>query len=493
MHKLFITATLACAAQFAHAAEAGKIIFVTGVALAGERAAVEGARVEEGQMLSTGADGYMYVKTADNGLFILRPQTRARIVTYQIDKQNPTNTRVKFELLSGTARSKSGDAVKQARQNFRFNTPVAAIGVRGTDFTVTTDNDTSRVSVFSGGVVVSGFVGSCRPDGAGPCEGGASRELSAAQRGQLVQVTRGQAAPQVLEAGGQSPDQAAPPRPDEPLTKKDADQPKVNVEVAKNIGLNTAIDKVVNPGPAEPTNPPVELPDVETPVVVVPVPETPVTPGPAPTPAPVPETPVPVPVPVPETPVPVPETPVSPPPLVGVPNPAERFAIWGRWQPVNGDAAPFDFAAQEAKNERIALNGYFALFRTPGKEYVAPNNGSVGFSLRSSEAYVMTEYGNGIIVTAPATLSNGALNVDFGKRSFNTNMDLTTRSDIVKLRGDGTVSSDGRLLGDAAGRRGYLNIQGLLTNERGSSSTAATIFDGRIDDRRTVNGGATWR
>jgi len=196
---------------------------------------------------------------------------------------------------------------------------------------------------------------------------------------------------------------------------------------------------------------------------------------------------------VPETPVPVPETPVSPPPLVGVPNPAERFAIWGRWQPVNGDAAPFDFAAQEAKNERIALNGYFALFRTPGKEYVAPNNGSVGFSLRSSEAYVITEYGNGIIVTAPATLSNGALNVDFGKRSFNTNMDLTTRSDIVKLRGDGTVSSDGRLLGDAAGRRGYLNIQGLLTNERGSSSTAATIFDGRIDDRRTVNGGATWR
>ncbi|MEM8514414.1 hypothetical protein RCH14_003759 [Massilia sp. MP_M2] len=476
MHKLFITATLACAAQFAHAAEAGKIIFVTGAASAGERAAVEGARVEEGQMLATGADGYMYVKTADNGLFILRPQTRARIITYQIDKQNPANTRVKFELLSGTARSKSGEAVKQARQNFRFNTPVAAIGVRGTDFTVTTDNDTSRVSVFSGGVVVSGFVGSCRPDGAGPCEGAASRELSALQRGQLVQVTRGQAAPQVLDAGGHSPDQAAPPRPDEPLTKKDADQPKVNVEVAKNIGLNTAIDKVVNPGPAEPTNPPVDLPDVETPVVV-PVPETPV-------PVPVPETPVPV---------PVPETPVSPPLLVGVPNPVERFAIWGRWQPVNGEAAPFDFAAQDAKNQRIAINGYFALFRTPGQEYVAPNNGSVGFSLRSSEAYVMTEYGSGIIVTAPAILSNGALNVDFAKRSFNTNMDLTTRTDIVKLRGEGTVASDGRLSGDAAGRQGYLNIQGLLTNERGPSSTAATIFDGRIDNRRTVNGAATWR
>jgi len=473
LHKLFITATLACAAQFAHAAEAGKIIFVAGAATAGERAAVEGARVQEGQMLSTGADGYMYVKTADNGLFILRPQTQARIVTYQIDKQNPANTRVKFELLKGTARSKSGDAVKQARQNFRFNTPVAAIGVRGTDFTVATDNDTSRVSVFSGGVVVSGFVGGCRPDGAGPCEGAASRELSAAQRGQLVLVTRGQAAPQVLEAGGQSPDQAAPPRPDEPLTKKDADQPKVNVEVAKNIGLNTAIDKVVNPGPDEPHTPPVDLPDVETPVVVAPTP-------------PVTEVPV--------TPVPVPEPAVpGNPPLIGVPNPTERFAVWGRWQPVNGAAPSLDFAAQEAANERIALNGYFALFRTPGKEYVAPNNGSVGFSLRSSEAYVTTEYGGGNIVTAPATLSNGALTVDFGKRSFNTNMDLTTRNDTVKLRGEGTVTSDGRLYGDAAGRNGYLNVQGLLTNERGPSSTAATIFDGRIDARRTVNGAATWR
>jgi hypothetical protein len=190
--------------------------------------------------------------------------------------------------------------------------------------------------------------------------------------------------------------------------------------------------------------------------------------------------------------VPVPTVPVTP-PIVGVPNPAERMARWGRYQLVNDSAATLDFAAVGASNERIALNGYFALFRSPGKEYVTPNNGSVGFSLRSSEAYVMTEYGPGIIVTAPANLSNGALNVDFGKRSFNTSMDLTTRDDIVKLRGEGSVTGDGRLYGDAAGRLGYLNLQGLLNNERGPSSGAATIFDGRIDDRRTVNGGATWR
>ena len=451
MQKLLISATLACAAQFAHAAEAGKIIFVAGAAQAGERAAVLGTQVQEGQMLSTGADGYMYVKTADNGLFILRPNTRARIVDYHIDAQNPANTKVKFELISGTARSKSGDAVKQARQNFRFNTPVAAIGVRGTDFTVATNDDTSRVSVFSGGVVVSGFVGGCRPDGAGPCEGATSRELSAAQRGLLVQVTRGQAAPQVLEAGGTAPDQVTPPLPGEPIAKNEAASRNVTVEVAKNAGLNAAIEKVVTPAPV----------------------------------------PVPVPTPTPEMPSPDPV--VVAPPVVEQPVIPERQVVWGRWQPVGNSAASLDYSKQQENSELVALNGYFALFRTPGKEYIAPVNGSVGFTLRGSEAYVITEYGSGIILTDKASLSNGALNIDFGKRSFITNMDLTTKGEVVKLRGEGTVQNDGRLYGDAAGRVGYLNIQGVLSSERGPSASAATIFNGRIDERRTVNGGATWR
>jgi hypothetical protein len=119
----------ACVAQGASAADAGRIIFVAGKVSVGDQPALEGKMVQEGQMLATGSDGYIYIKTADNGLFILRPDSKARIATYQIDKVNPANTQVKFELLNGVARSKSGDAVKQARQNFRFNTPVAAIGV----------------------------------------------------------------------------------------------------------------------------------------------------------------------------------------------------------------------------------------------------------------------------------------------------------------------------------------------------------------------------
>ena len=167
MRRLIILASMTLMASAVQAAEAGKVIFVAGAAQVVERKALEGDAVQEGELLQTGADGFLYVKTADNGLFILRPNTKARIVAYQIDNANPENTRVKLELLSGVARSKSGDAVKRARQNFRFNTPVAAIGVRGTDFTVFTDDKTSRVSVLSGGIVMSGFGDACRPDGGG--------------------------------------------------------------------------------------------------------------------------------------------------------------------------------------------------------------------------------------------------------------------------------------------------------------------------------------
>lgn len=250
--------TLAGFAQ-AQAAEAGRVIFAAGVAQVEERAAAEGMAVQEGDLLSTGKDGFLYVKTPDNGLFILRPGTRARIAAYHIDKANPANSRFKLELLAGVARSKSGDAVKQARQNFRFNTPVAAIGVRGTDFTVYHEQDTSRVVVFTGGVVVSGFGGGCRPEGGGPCEGAASRELTAAQRGQLLQVKRGDAAPQLL-SGATGLDQISPPRSDEPLTPVlDARKSESVAQIAPPSAPQQPAPPVVSPPPVvdvgTPSNP----------------------------------------------------------------------------------------------------------------------------------------------------------------------------------------------------------------------------------------------
>lgn len=448
MWRSLVFIALACAAQAAQSAEAGKIIFVAGKASLADQPAVDGAPVQEGQMLSTGADGFLYIKTVDNGLFILRPNTRARIAAYQVDAQKPANTRVKFELLSGVARSKSGDAVKKARQNFRFNTPVAAIGVRGTDFTVFTDNETSRVAVLSGAIVMSGFGGACMPGGAGPCEGDASRELSAAQRGLLLQVQRGQTAPQLLQGSPLSPDQVSPPRADEPLAQGSgtgggagtAGQPNLDAQKTADLG-KAVVDK---PTPSQPSLPPVVTP----------------------------------------TPVPPVQIPIVLP---------DRDIVWGRWRVVAGLPPNFNLAQASDQYERLAIDGNYALLRTLGSDtFVAPNNGSIGFQLKASEAFIYTDYGPTFRVETPATVSNGTLTVNFGDKSFATSFDLTSGTEKFKMQGGGMVKTDGQLDGGVVNNQnGLLNLQGLLSKQNGGS--AAYIFDSRLDEKRTVNGVTYWQ
>jgi hypothetical protein len=440
MWRSLVFIALACAVQTAQAAEAGKIIFVAGKASVADQPAVDGTAVQEGQMLSTGADGFLYIKTVDSGLFILRPNTQARIATYQVDEKNPANTRVKFELLSGVARSKSGNAVKQARQNFRFNTPVAAIGVRGTDFTVFTDNDTSRVAVISGAIVMSGFAGACNANGAGPCEGAASRELSAAQRGLLLQVQRGQAAPQLLQGSPLSPDQVSPPRADEPLAHGagsggGASATGPNLDAQKTVDLIKVIDKPAPPGPVV--------------------------------------------------------TPPVPPVEVGMALP-DRDIVWGRWQVVGGLPPKFNLPQEMEQSELLATSGNYALLRSRGTDsFVMPNNGSIGFQLKGGEAFIYTDFTPTYRIETPASLVNGKLTVDFGSRSFATSIDLVSGTESFKLSGGGSVEADGRLGAAANGQIGAMNLQGLLSKQNGGS--AAYIFDSRLDERRSANGVTYWQ
>ena len=90
----------------------------------------------------------------------------------------PEKSSVKFNLLEGTARAVSGNAAEAARQRFRLNTPIAAIGVRGTDFVVTTTATLMTVLVNEGAVVVAPFSDECVAQGFGPCSTNAV-ELSA--------------------------------------------------------------------------------------------------------------------------------------------------------------------------------------------------------------------------------------------------------------------------------------------------------------------------
>lgn len=441
LRKLVFVIGLLSGASAAWAEEAAHIVFVAGDARIAGAPAVLGHAANEGDEVVTASDGYVYLKTVDNGFLILRPNSRARIVAYHVDREHPANTHVKLELLNGVARSISGEAVKQARQNFRFNTPVAAIGVRGTDFTVYTDQETSRVAVISGGIVVSGFAGSCGPEGSGPCEGKTSKELFASQVGQLLQVRKGQPAPQMLPSTGISPDVSAPPRNDEPVGKTSANSTglpfsasDVSLDPQKNSGLLSRFQQFNNNNAHTP----------QPPVVVVPG-----TPQPQ-------------------------------------PNPSK--IIWGRWQPIVDQSAAIDLVKLKGDNNQLmALNSYFAVLRSAGS-FDMPATGNVGFALKQSEAYVLDEPTNKF---STASLQNGKLQVDFGKATFATSFDVVTaQNQTFNYHAIGEVDKSGKLQGgNQFIAPNNVSVSGALGD---NGNTAAYIFQGRIDDKRLTTGITSW-
>ena len=442
-------------AASAQAGEAGRIVLVHGSAQIAAHTLALGDPVAEGDTISTGKDGYVYLRTIDNGLLILRPSSKARIVTYQVDTANPANTRIKLELLSGVARSVSGEAVKLARQNFRFNTPVAAIGVRGTDFTVYTDNETSRVTVLSGGVVVSGFSGSCSPDGGGPCEHAVSRELSAAQVGQMLQVGRGTAVPQLMSASpALAPDAVAPPRGDEP-------QAKAGAPVAPASAIEPSLDPQKAGGILQQGN-----------VVVS-------KPGPVSDPAPPPST----------MPPPV-ATPVATPVTTPVATPAAPLPqlVWGRWQAAADQAATLDTAKLAAEGaKRATMDSNFAIYRTAGS-WTMPSEGVVGFKLMNSQALVRDELTSAVNT---ASIENGKLNVDFGASKFSTSFDLVNGAERFALQAKGLIGNDGQLSGNSQfSTPTNMLVNGALSPENGMS--AAYIFTSRLDTKRIASGITYW-
>ena len=161
---LFINAPASFAKVSASNQEVGKItlligeVQVTGPKRKGTVRLAAGATLYVGDVILTRASGHAHLRFVDGALMSIRPASRLTIQEYNYDTQAAQNSRVSFKLEEGIARSISGHAAKDARENFRMNTPVAAIGVRGTDFTVHTNKDRTRALVTEGGIVLSGLL-----------------------------------------------------------------------------------------------------------------------------------------------------------------------------------------------------------------------------------------------------------------------------------------------------------------------------------------------
>ena len=201
---------------------AGEVVFVAGSASqqlssGTTRAVAKGHKLAQGDVIHTDINAYIYVRMADSGLLVVRPQSQLRIDRWVYDAKRPELSEIKYTLDSGVARYVSGKGSHAAKDKFRFNTSLAAIGMRGTDFTVLSQPDLTQVSVRSGAVVVGSLGNGCRADGLGPCEGEGSLELLAAQRNKLLEVNPGDRRPRVVDSSATGgPDKARPPAGGEP-------------------------------------------------------------------------------------------------------------------------------------------------------------------------------------------------------------------------------------------------------------------------------------
>ena len=198
--KLLTALLLAISASLIHARPVGEVLFAVGDAQLsgpggsqGQHASVlqRGKTVAVGDVIETGAGAHVHIRFIDGALVSVRPNSRLSIEQYQFDAEQAQRSQVKFQLLEGTARSITGKAGESARDRFRLNTPVAAVGVRGTDFVATTSPSQTAVVVNTGAVVVSPLGPGCSAEMLGPCGGSAAKLLSAEMGRVLAQIEAG--------------------------------------------------------------------------------------------------------------------------------------------------------------------------------------------------------------------------------------------------------------------------------------------------------------
>ncbi len=94
-----------------------------------------GARVFRHDSLKTGSDGSIAMVFRDETLLSIGPESEIAVKDYLF---SPAEGKLSFvaRLLKGTAACVTGIIGKLSPESFRFETPVANIGIRGTSFAV---------------------------------------------------------------------------------------------------------------------------------------------------------------------------------------------------------------------------------------------------------------------------------------------------------------------------------------------------------------------
>ena len=466
-----------------------------------------GTLISEGDRIITGGDAVAIIVFVDEARLSMRADSELLVKQYKVDPTG-VDTHLDFELVRGGIRQISGQAARLRPERYRLNTPIASIGVRGTDFLAKTSADAVETFVQEGKIVIlSNFsacmglaqIGTCAP----------LADISATDSARYLRVLAGGhierrvvAADEIERLFGIS------------LVKANTGAPATTVAaapaIAKTTELARAVDGAAKPAavvdpfahdlrtPDEASKPTnslplaastlVELKTISTesmaPVVVAPVVVTPVAPVVVPNTAPVLVVVAP----------PVPEVPVAPSPPVAVAQPTpptpvmtlhntpdlSRQMVWGRFS--NADELPLQMwvpyaSAQEGRSVTVGELGQYALWRTgPTQSISSTLKGEVQFDIHAGEAY----YQKGSQVL-PAQISNPALSINFDKATFSSSLTVSqAQIGSAALQISGKMNDEGVFSATSPGQlvAGAVSLNGKEAGLLFSRDYAAGAFKG---------------
>jgi hypothetical protein len=141
---LLLAALLALSNGAAAAEAVGRIYFVSGGVFLERGAqripAEKEALIESGDVIVTEADGRVQWRMADDSFFVLRPNTSFKVDTYQFQEGSQGSggaggTKAAYEFIKGGVRTLTGLIGRTDHAAYNMRSPIATLGIRGTDYT----------------------------------------------------------------------------------------------------------------------------------------------------------------------------------------------------------------------------------------------------------------------------------------------------------------------------------------------------------------------
>lgn len=147
-------------------AQAASIVFATGTASVtgadgAVRKAERGGALQAGETVDTG-DGRAQLRFRDGGTISLQPATQFRIEQFRFAEQGgkaAPEDHVVMRFLKGALRAVSGLIGKEQNEQYRMDTAVGTIGIRGTEYGATLGDSGLTVSTYVGLVEVCNSAG----------------------------------------------------------------------------------------------------------------------------------------------------------------------------------------------------------------------------------------------------------------------------------------------------------------------------------------------